>query len=664
MKSNKKLNKRKCREFADPGLKMCLDNGILYANQISYVVRTAVKIIDHHKILILYVYPREQAVQGNSHPLYTVFQAHDEFATLEMREDGSMKWRTAAFDRLDGDHHFTYQCAFYSPKDAERIGHYFKDGIGGFLPLVKAQESIVGRCSHERQRKKESRIVSRMSVVKSLPRGLQNWIHKSVMPAYFFYDYQRGGNDVPGVCSACGREIRLSGVKQYRKASCPHCRHELIAKPRSRRGSNMYDRDTVQVIQDAGNGELVVRIVKIYYNYKNDTPKVQIYENARHFIYQDSDGEIRVESYYYSYNNGLLTNWKKGERPAYLYYQYSFEADAQGHLYTKNLPGTLSGTPWQYCPIDDFYRNFREPLLSIPFLYAYVEHPRLEHLVKTGFYSVAYGLAYQRGTDCLDESQHRTHRILQVAAEDVAFLRELDPNIATLKIFQKYAGIKGRKELVAWQINHDISRDVMQILAYMTPHKAMRYLDSQYGFLQFRKTPQGGQRYDSMQDLVSEYRDYLEICSGLGYDMKNSFILYPKDLQKSHDKAMHRKKNKENAKHKREFTAIYRQIAGKLDFEDNGMKIVYPSKPDDMIAEGHALHHCVDIYVSRVAKKECVILFLRQCSDESKPFYTIEVRGNKAVQVRGIGNCSMTPEVQKFIKAWERHVLSRVDLAA
>ncbi len=51
--------------------------------------------------------------------------------------------------------------------------------------------------------------------------------------------------------------------------------------------------------------------------------------------------------------------------------------------------------------------------------------------------------------------------------------------------------------------------DVLPILQHMTPHKAMRYLDTQFAFLRFRKTKYGGQRYKTIQDLVSEYRDYL-----------------------------------------------------------------------------------------------------------------------------------------------------------
>ena len=123
-------------------------------------------------------------------------------------------------------------------------------------------------------------------------------------------------------------------------------------------------------------------------------------------------------------------------------------------------------------------------------------------------------------------------------------------------------------------------------------------------------------------------------------------------------------KHKKDAKVKRDFISIYQQLSGQLDFEKDGMKIVYPATPDDVVKEGHALHHCVGSYTERVAGKDCIILFLRKCSDDSKPFYTVEVRNQKAVQVRGEGNCAMTPEVKSFIAAWEQRVLSALLPAA
>lgn len=660
-----KLDKRKCREYAVPDRRFPSGSGILHAKQVAYIVTTAIKTINHHRTLILYIYPCKQASGGECKPLWTMFHVKDNFLTLERREDGRTVWRKAAFENLGSNYRFSKSCAFYSAQDEKRVLRYFKAGtdIDGFQALSAAQETVLARRRHKRQLAKERAIVARMAGIPALPRSLQSWV-KSVMPAYFFYDYKRR-KEATGICSACGREATLSGIKQGNKIVCPHCKHELTAKPRSRRGACMFDRDTFQVIENTRDGGLLLRIIKVYYNYTDDTPKAEIYENARHFVRLDQTGRVNAESYYYSYNSGLLTCWKSGLRPAYSQWQYSFEADMDGYLYAKNLPDALCNTPWEYCAIDSFSRHLHKPISVIPFLIAYLKHPRLEHLVKTGFYAIVSDMAYDyHEVDCLDESRNRTHQILGIAAEDVSFLRNLDAGLSTLKTFQGYAGLKDRQKLLLWQIEHDISHDILPILRHMTVHKAMQYLNMQYGFLRLRRTRYGSLRYSSMQDLVSEYHDYLEICQKLDYDLKNS-LLYPKDLQKSHDKVAHRLKHKDDVKTKRDFIAAYKDISERFCFQKDGLKIICPSVPDDVISEGHALHHCVGIYIDRVARKECMILFVRKCCEETKPYYTVEIRGKEVIQVRGVGNCAATPEVQGFIDAFKQQVLQcSVDNAA
>lgn len=266
--------------------------------------------------------------------------------------------------------------------------------------------------------------------------------------------------------------------------------------------------------------------------------------------------------------------------------------------------------------------------------------------------------------DRLDETQNRTHRILDVMAEDVPLLRDLDVNSKALETYQEYCrvNLKDRQKLLLWQGEHGVRWNVMSALKHMTAHKFMRYVNGQYLLLQDRKARYGGQRYNSMQAVVTEYKDYLEMCQKQKYDLANSFVLYPADLQTAHDKVAQRIKHNADAKQRRDFRAAYKRVMGQLDFEADGMKIVYPASSDNIVAEGHALHHCVGGYVDRVARKKCMILFLRRCEDEGKPFYTVEVRGRKAVQVRGMENKEATPEVRKFMDLWEKRVLRGLDV--
>ena len=98
-------------------------------------------------------------------------------------------------------------------------------------------------------------------------------------------------------------------------------------------------------------------------------------------------------------------------------------------------------------------------------------------------------------------------------------------------------------------------------------------------------------------------------------------------------------------------------MQNKLNYTRSGMVILCPQRPEDIVAEGQALHHCVGAYVSRAAEKKTLILFLRRQAEPETPFYTIEVKGACVVQVRGMKNAEPTPEVQNFMNRWERDVL-------
>lgn len=656
------LNKKALRRFADdnPAPVIPAGHGLLHAPQVKHIIRTAVRIIGHRRTLVIYVHDRKRAADGDFTPVWTMFQAGGDYTTLARREDGSTGWREATFERLGEDYHFTGGCAFYSVQDEQRICDFFHDhDHGGLAALIRAQRAILDKRGQERQHHREKRIIQRMRSLHALPRGLESWTRREVMPGYFRCEHASSRKAVTGVCTSCGKESTLPRAAHNSKVICPLCKRELTVKSAGKMGRH-FDRDTVQVIERTGGDEVVVRIVKVYYSYGREhlAPRESIYENARIFVRRGADGKVITEPYYYSYGKGTLTHWIPGERPCFFKYCYNFEGDTCAHVYCRNLPEALAGTPWEYCPVGAFYGHYHEPMQLAPFLSAHVEHPKLEHLVKVGFFYLASDLAYGRiRDDLLDEAQDRTHRLLGVDAEDVAFLRELDVNESALRMFREYVGTRGRQKLFLWRREHKVDRDVVQCLEYMTPHRFTRYLGQQYPALRTRKDRYGGQRYRDMQAIVSEYRDYLDMCVKLDYDMGNSFVLYPKDLQQAHDDVQGRYKAKADAQMRRDFKAAMRAISGHLDFEAEGMRIVLPEGPDDIEAEGQALHHCVGGYVDRVAKKECIILFVRQCEDLNKSFFTVEVRGGKVVQVRGMRNCGATPEVNAFMDQWERQVL-------
>lgn len=640
------LNKRKCRAFFDPRLRMA-DNGLLHARQVDYIIRTAVKRIDCTRVLVLYIYDRAEAEQGDFTPLWTMFQTKDDYATLARQEDGSLKWRSASFENLGSDWQFADKCAFYSARDEQRISDYLRSKSNGIVALMSAQRTLLNRRARERQRQREQKIVDRMAVIGALPRGLNRWIRRSVMPAYFLCSHTSAHKPVTGVCTACGHEITLTGAKHNDKAVCPHCRKELTVKSRAKMG-RIYDRDTVQVVQRTGPEELVIRVIKAEYSCEKGKTETRVYENARIFVGMSAAGSFYVQSYYLSYSDGSLTSWRSGYRPTFSCYQRSYAADTCGYVYCANLGKALAGTPWQYCPLEQFNLHYREPMELSNFFCVYAAHPHLvEHLVKTGFYNLACDLVYRYNYDkgLMDETKNRTNQMLHVAAEDVGFLRELDVTYDELKRFQELSGVKDRQRLFRWAKERKITRDVPAVLKYVTAHRLMRYVDEH------------SLSYGNPQDALSDYRDYLEMCAKLNYATKDKSVLFPKNLHAAHDRAAAQVKVRANALMRRNFKLAYQRIYDTLDYTSEGMMIVLPTSPEELAAEGRALHHCVGSYADRVANKECIIVFVRRCDKPQEPYYTAEIRDGRVVQLRGLKNCAPTPEVQAFSDAWERAVL-------
>ena len=183
----------------------------------------------------------------------------------------------------------------------------------------------------------------------------------------------------------------------------------------------------------------------------------------------------------------------------------------------------------------------------------------------------------------------------------------------------------------------------------------MRYMDSQLpDYMQLKRAF----LYRSpMEEAISTYSDYLQMCQGQNYDMKSSQALFPKHCNEAHDELSRYIKKCRDEQTKRAFREVYENLAEKANLTSKKLQIVCPKQTDDLITEGQALHHCVGTYIDRVAAKKCLIVFVRRVEEPEKPFVTVEVSNGKIVQIRGERNSDPTKEVKKFVDLWSRKVL-------
>jgi hypothetical protein len=665
------ISKKECRKHIDPGLIFSPGDGLLIAGQTDHIVRTSVRNIAGKRLLILYFYNRKKAAAGCNEPEYVLFQGRDDYITLQRTEDGNIKWREACLDNLgDRYNYFTNKCAFYRLRDEQIVTRFCKiSDKTGFDALNALQGAIMCVRLVKRTTAREQKIINRMKPIPAVPRGLKGWIHREVLPHYIFYDYKRGGKPMEGYCTACRHNVIVSGAKYNLAGICPRCRHSITFKA-SGKAKRVWDRTTVQVLQKVNGDELALRIFKVYNGLREwRDPNYSIHENARVFVRNNEAGITKIETYYCDYSKGMFTHWIKGERPRFSHYQYNFECDFCGSLYCGNLENTLKDTPWQYSQLGLFCQVDREPMEVLPYLRAYNRYPAIEYLVKLRLTNIAGSIIYSRNGDEIININGKNYKeALGIDAEGLPVMQKINADVQQLELYQHLMkqGVRADEKLLVWYRERGIhEKDYVLIpLRLTTPKKYMRYVDEQFERLKNYKGQYGNRRYEKPDRIASDYKDYLFMGGRLGYDLSDEFVLFPKNLPEAHDQASKLYKNKKTGIFSKMIQQAYADLLEQYRFTKDGFTLIPPKSANEIIKEGHTLHHCVHSYVENVADGKCVVLFIRRTNDVKQPFYTMELRDDKVIQIHGKHHAKPTPEVEKFLEQWKRKKLLPAKTAA
>lgn len=89
-------------------------------------------------------------------------------------------------------------------------------------------------------------------------------------------------------------------------------------------------------------------------------------------------------------------------------------------------------------------------------------------------------------------------------------------------------------------------------------------------------------------------------------------------------------------------------------YENDKYLIKFPKNSFEIVSEGETLRHCVAGYTNRVSNGNTTILFIRKKEEENKPFYTVEIKGDNIVQIKGFANSYMnkTEGLTEFVFEW------------
>ncbi len=598
-------------------------------------------------VLEIAIFTRKTIIEGCEYPRYRVFLHDGKYDTWD---NSTEKWRTATIERLEYEQQGnTPEYYWYSNKgiwmredEKKELLEYTDNMRKDPMAAVQYWEN------HEKNRVELDKIDAEMRLVPGLPKDFDNWILTDGIPQYIFYNAGRKVKE--GYCTACKHTVQIQKPKYNKETICPHCGRKAVYKSRKKSG-NIVDWGHVGLLQKTAEG-FVYRYFKVRVKYTNGIrTESGCWEEIRQMYDKDFSPGNEFEFFQYKqtdmirwcYKNWNLWQEKVREEPAILYW--------------RNIKRTTKGTCLEYSALEIFARQ-KKRFYPENYIREYKYFKGIEQLVKCGFYEIA-GKKINGSLNYIDESKMAATKILNLRKDYYRLLAGTDPTIREYYVTMEFqeVGIRPEREDITYLAEYGGARNFAVYIRHTTIHRMLRYLK---------------ENLKSNKQDIQEYHDYLQMAAGLGYDLDEEWILYPKDMKQRHAQYVEERreqdlkiaKMKDNEKTGALLETIKRMGWNTYEMERLGLFIRTPREASEIRSEGNALHHCVASYLDRMAGGKTCILFIRRKEEPEKPFYTMEVREGKIIQCRGKNNCDMTEEVQEFVQAFKRKKLRQAEKKA
>ncbi len=488
---------------------------------VSYWLDAESKIIAHKRTLVISVYAQENILDNQKQPIYRVFQQKHDYITQDFTNGST--WKTGGIYYLLSNFYPRKSICCVNARTEKAMQQFFrylqKPEKSGYDSLCLAQAQIRAERLKKRHQTIMQAIDTKMKEIKPLPKDFDDWIDKTAMAhsRYIYYKYSRK-KQMDGYCTYCQTDVKVSGAKHRDTGICPNCGKKVIflAEGKAR---HIADKGTAAFLQKTPAG-FVIRYFSIYKTYGENyrTPDIYMYECKRDFYEKDN-------VYFYEWRDFKLTRktrWCDG-------WQIFFSSASA--IYTKNLDKVLVGTAFRYCALKQFATRYEGAGVYVyGYLYTYLKNPYLEYFVKARLYHMTdYMSKYHMASYSryLDDTAKSLPAMLQIPKQHFSVVQELDMSFSQVSLFQKlmqHNMIYDAKSFLLFEEKYGAYTPYMfDILQYTTLHKIERYAAQQTQF--------------DIKTMLMLWCDYLKFVAELGYDMKNTFVLFPKHLKEAHDTA-------------------------------------------------------------------------------------------------------------------------------
>lgn len=545
--------------------------------------------------------------------------------------------------------------------------------------LINRREEEYNR---KRKRKTEKnrleRVEKEMAKVPELPAGLEDWIMqkeaKGVGYAFFNKESEKW------TCTECEKTYtgkylkREDGEKKVRhndKVICPKCGKLIQAKKRTKKQEITTHFSLMQPIDDEVS---TVRYFDVKILWDKSGRHIEMQESIRLMLCKT--GKCACDIYYRNW--GYFDN--KGNPTGRRTYT--------GYLYEYGIEETLKGTVYE-----DWARLFTQMAAAGQKL----QYNRM--------------MATQRDKNTIDTFEclfkGRFYRLLRESTEGISYWKASYTGILNIegKTIEEVFGINdkqkinrireidGGRNIVRWmrwsdKTGNKIPQDVLQWLTdNEIEQNEIKFIEDKMSIMQImnyvKKQQKGEYKGRTAKDVLSQWEDYISMCKNLKKNIDDEMVYKPRQLKRRHDEAVEetnkrrmleemkrsKKRSKEEAERMRKkFPGAeenLREVKQKYEYQNSEYKIIVPTRLLDIVAEGHALHHCVgssDRYFDRIMQHETYVCFLRKRSEPEVPYYTIEFEPCGTIRQHRTFYDEETniKEIRKFLKEWQQEIKKRM----
>ena len=458
-------------------------------------------------------------------------------------------------------------------------------------------------------------------------------------------------------CTACHEryEDEINSPKHYKHKKlgyCTHCRAPVEYRQMNYGRSRYYHVENFAVFEGAGD-KMYIECIKV----------------SQKFDDEDENELQPVYDWYtitrYELEPGRATQYRLvWERPGYQWRPKKGKATepnfAQGCFgYRDGTYTLINHEAVSHSFLKYLFKDAENlPSLYIEWLCRYAEHPQIEYFVKGGLYKLAENIVRHRTKNVrFNWKSNDLKKILKITKPELEYLQESDGNMYCDYVqFRRHIySSTNPAETIRYHRSFYNCEELIKLVCSLTGLRYKNIMD----YALKKQNKQG------VYFLMTCWKDYLNDCNSLEYDLHNETIAMPKDIWQEHDKVMKLVKVREDELLSKKMKKLVEERK-EMEVTDMelGLIIRQPYTAKEIIAEGKALDHCVGGYAERHANGATTIMFLRRLSDPLKPYYTMEVGADlKIKQCYGYKNNRNSPKTQD-IELFEERYQEYLDLLA